>query len=73
VDLTAAHTKVAKVERCERALSSDYDDLCRDFNDLRTSHAAIVQEKADMEKTEHEKANDFTNCCAKNWLSFSVI
>jgi hypothetical protein len=48
---TATHTKVAEVERRERALSSDFDGLHKDFNDLRTSHAAVVQEKADLEKT----------------------
>jgi hypothetical protein len=51
-----AHTKVAEVERCERALTSDYADLRRDFSDLQTVHAPIVKEKADLEKTERDKA-----------------
>jgi hypothetical protein len=58
---TAAHRayctqKVAEVERCERALTSDYADLRRDFSDLQTVHAPIVKEKADLEKTERNKA-----------------
>jgi hypothetical protein len=60
-ELAAAHTKLAKVEHCERTLSSDYDGLRKDFDDLRTSHAAVVQEKADLEKTEWEKAQRFQN------------
>jgi predicted nucleic acid-binding Zn-ribbon protein len=65
VEHAAAHTKVAKVERRERTLSSDYDGLYKDFNDLRTSHAAVVQEKADLEKTEREKAQQFQNLQCK--------
>jgi hypothetical protein len=34
VELVAAHTKMAEVEHRERALSSDYDGLHRDFNDF---------------------------------------
>jgi hypothetical protein len=49
----------------ERALSSDYDGLRKDFNDLRTSHAAVVQEKVDLEKTEREKAQRFQNLLLK--------
>jgi chromosome segregation ATPase len=55
-ELAAAHTKVAEVEHRERTLSSDYDGLRKDFDDLQTSHDAVVQEKANLEKTEHEKA-----------------
>jgi chromosome segregation ATPase len=60
-ELAAAKTRLAEVERREQALSSDYDGLCRDFGDLRASHAAVVKEKADLEKTEHEKAQQFRN------------
>jgi predicted nucleic acid-binding Zn-ribbon protein len=64
VELAAAHIKVAEVERHERSLTSDYDSLHRDFSDL-TSHIAIVKEKADLEKTEHEKAQRFHNLLRK--------
>jgi hypothetical protein len=54
VELAATHTKeVAEVEHCKRALSTDYDGLHKDFDDLRTLHVAVVQEKVDLEKTEH--------------------
>jgi hypothetical protein len=39
----------------EQALTSDYEGLHRDFDNLCTSHDAIVKEKADLEKTKHEK------------------
>jgi hypothetical protein len=59
--LATAHTKVAEVQHCEQTLSSDYDGLLKDFDDLQASHAAIVQEKADLKKMEHEKAQRFQN------------
>jgi hypothetical protein len=59
VELAAAHTKVAEVECHEQALTSDYDGLCPDFNDLQTSHSVVVKEKESMEKTECEKAQRF--------------
>jgi hypothetical protein len=33
-ELAATHTKVAEVEHRERTLSSDYDGLRKDFDDL---------------------------------------
>jgi hypothetical protein len=60
VELAAAHTKeVAEVEHCKRALSTDYDGLRKDFDDLWTLHVAVVQEKVDLEKMEREKAQQF--------------
>jgi hypothetical protein len=56
---------VAEVERRERSLTSDYDGLRRDFNDLQTSHAIVVKEKADLEKTLHKKAQWFHNLLCK--------
>jgi hypothetical protein len=53
-ELATTHTKVAEVERRERSLTFDYDGLRRDFNDLQTSHATVVKEKAYLEKMEHE-------------------
>jgi hypothetical protein len=46
-------------------LSSNYDGLRKDFDDLRTSHVAVVQDKADLEKTEREKAQRFWNLLHK--------
>jgi hypothetical protein len=42
-------------------LTSDYDGLRKYFNDLQTSHIAVVKEKADLEKMEREKAQWFCN------------
>jgi chromosome segregation ATPase len=55
-ELNAARSRLAEVEHHEQTLTSDYEGLHRDFDDLRTSHDAIVKEKADLEKTKHEKA-----------------
>jgi chromosome segregation ATPase len=54
-ELNAAQSRLAEVEHCEQALTSDYKGLRRDFDVLRTSHNAIVKEKADLEKAEREK------------------
>jgi hypothetical protein len=58
-ELAAAYTKVAEVEHHEQTLSSDYDGHRKDFDDLQTSHAVIVQEKVNLEKTEREKVQRF--------------
>jgi chromosome segregation ATPase len=55
-ELNAARSRLAEVEHHKQTLISDYEGLHRDFDDLRTSHDAIVKEKADLEKTEREKA-----------------
>jgi chromosome segregation ATPase len=55
-ELNAARSRLAEVEHHEQTLTSDYEGLHRDFDDLRTSHDAIVKEKADLEKTKREKA-----------------
>jgi hypothetical protein len=60
-ELDAAQSRLAEVEHHEHALTSDYEGLHRDFDDLRTLHDAIVKEKADLEKTECEKAQWFQN------------
>jgi hypothetical protein len=64
-ELAAVHTKVAAVENHERALSSDYGGLCSDFNYLQSVHAAVVKEKANVEKTEGDKAQRFRNLLHK--------
>jgi hypothetical protein len=52
--------------RCrEHALTSDYEGLHKDFDDLRTLHNAVVKGKADLEKMEHEKAQRFQNSLCK--------
>jgi hypothetical protein len=55
-ELNVAQSRLAEVEHREHALTSNYEDLCRDFDDVCTSHDAIVKEKVDLEKMEHEKA-----------------
>jgi hypothetical protein len=58
-ELNATRSRLAEVEHHEQALTSDYEGLHRDFDDLCTSHDTVVKEKADLEKTEHEKAQRF--------------
>jgi chromosome segregation ATPase len=60
-ELDAARSRLAEVEHHKHALTSDYEGLHKDFDDLRTLHDAIVKEKADLEKTECEKAQWFQN------------
>jgi hypothetical protein len=55
VELNIARSRLAEVEHREQALTSNYEDLRKDFDDLRTSHDAVVIEKVDLEKTECEK------------------
>jgi hypothetical protein len=47
-ELAAAHTKVTEVERCERALTSDYGSLHINFSDLEIVHATLVKEKVNL-------------------------
>jgi 3-dehydroquinate synthetase len=65
VELNAAQSGLAEVERREHALYSDYEGLRKDFDDLHTLHDAVVKEEADLEKTEHEKAQQFRNSLCK--------
>jgi hypothetical protein len=65
VKLAAAHTKVAEAEHLEWTLSSDYECLHKDFDDLRTSHTVVVEEKANLEKIEREKMQLFQNLLRK--------
>jgi chromosome segregation ATPase len=59
VELNTARSRVAEVEHREHALTSDYEGLRRDFDDLHTSHDIVVKEKADLEKTKREKVQRF--------------
>jgi hypothetical protein len=56
---------VAEVECHEWTFSSDYNGLHKDFEDLRISHALVVKEKADLEKMERKKAQQFWNLLRK--------
>jgi chromosome segregation ATPase len=56
MELNAAQSKLLEVERHEQALTSTYEDLRKDFDEVRSLHAAVVKEKADLEKMEREKA-----------------
>jgi hypothetical protein len=73
IELVVAHTKVVEVEHLKQTLSSDYDGLHKEFDDLRTSHAVIVQEKRIWRRRSTRRHDDFRICCARNWLSFSAI
>jgi regulator of replication initiation timing len=61
MELDAAQSRLAEAECREHALTSDYEGLKKDFGDLRSSLAIVVKEKADLEKTEREKAQWFLN------------
>jgi septal ring factor EnvC (AmiA/AmiB activator) len=61
MELNATHSKMAEVEHREQALTSVYEDLKKDFNDVCYSHAAVVKEKNELEKTEREKEWRFWN------------
>jgi hypothetical protein len=70
--LNAARSSLAEVERREQALTSDYEGLCWEFDDLRTSHDAVVKEKADLEKIEREKVQRFWNFLRKKLAELQV-
>jgi uncharacterized protein involved in exopolysaccharide biosynthesis len=54
-ELDAAQLILAEVEHRELALTSAYRDLKKDFEKLHSSLAAVVAEKAEVEKTKHAK------------------
>jgi chromosome segregation ATPase len=45
----AARSKLAEVEGCEQALTSTYEEVKKDFNDLSPSHDAVLKEKAETD------------------------
>jgi hypothetical protein len=61
VELAAAQSRLAEVERRGQALTSDYEGLKNDFGDLRSTHTNAVKQKADLKKMEHEKVQWFQN------------
>jgi chromosome segregation ATPase len=71
-EVNAARCRLVEVEHRKQALSSDYEGLCRDFDDLSTSHDAVVKEKTDLEKTECEKAQRFQNSLHKKLAELRV-
>jgi chromosome segregation ATPase len=71
-ELNAAQSRLAEVEHCEQALTSDYEGLRRDFDILCTSDDGVVKEKADPEKTEHEKAQWLRNSLHKKLAELQV-
>jgi hypothetical protein len=72
MELDTAQSRLVEAERHEQALSSDYEGL-KDFGDLRSSHAVVAKEKADLERTESEKRNGSKAHRIKNWPSFGMI
>jgi hypothetical protein len=68
-ELAATYTKVMEVKRRERALTSDCGSLRSDFGDLQTAHAALVKEKANLGKVDHDKAQQFHNLLCKKLAS----
>jgi hypothetical protein len=71
-ELNATRSRLAEVEHHEQALTSDYEGLCRDFDDLCTSHDTVVKQKADLEKTEREKARRFQNSLRKKLVELWI-
>jgi hypothetical protein len=63
--LNTSRSKLSEAEHRERAMTSAYEDLKRDFDEMHSSHAAVVKEKADLEKMEREKACHFQNSLLK--------
>jgi hypothetical protein len=53
VELNVAQSRLAEVEHHEQPLTSNYEGLSGDFDDLRTLHDVVVKEKLDLEKMEH--------------------
>jgi hypothetical protein len=53
--LDSARSKLAEVEHRERALTSEYEDLKKDFETMRTVYDAVVKEKNEVEETERVK------------------
>jgi chromosome segregation ATPase len=47
--LDTAHSKLAEVEGHERALTSAYEEVKKDFNDLSSSHDVVLKEKAETD------------------------
>jgi hypothetical protein len=48
-ELGVAHSKLAEVEGRERALTSAYEEVKKEFNDLSSLHDAVLKEKAEMD------------------------
>jgi chromosome segregation ATPase len=46
-ELDAAHSMLVEVEGHERTLTSAYEEVKKDFDDLSSSHDAVLKEKAE--------------------------
>jgi hypothetical protein len=62
-ELEKANVQLGDVEHCEWALTSIYEDLKKDFGDVRSSHAVVVREQVD--KTECAKLQRFQDSLRK--------
>jgi hypothetical protein len=71
-ELNAAQSRLAEVELHEQNLTSNYEGLCTDFDDLHTSHDVVVKEKANLEKTKHEKEQQFWKSLRKKLAELPV-
>jgi hypothetical protein len=52
VELSTAQSRLVEAECHEQALTSNYEGLKNDFDELCAWHDIVVKEKADLEKTE---------------------
>jgi regulator of replication initiation timing len=64
-DLDATRSKLAEVEHCEWALTSEYEDLKNDLESMRTSHDVVVKERAKVQKPERVKLQRFQDSVRK--------
>lgn len=65
MELNVAQSRLSKVEGHEWAVTSTYEDLKKDLDHFRSSHVAVMKEKADLEKIECEKVQRFRNSLHK--------
>jgi predicted nuclease with TOPRIM domain len=54
-----------EVEHRERARASEYEDLKKDFEDMRVAYDAMVKEKAEVEEIERTKLQRFQDSLHK--------
>jgi predicted nuclease with TOPRIM domain len=65
IELDYARSKLAEVEHRERALTSEYEDLEKDFESICTAYDVVVMEKAKVEETERVKLQRFQDSLHK--------
>jgi chromosome segregation ATPase len=64
-ELDSARSKSAEVEHHEWALTSQYEDLKKDFENVHTAYDAVVKEKAKIEENERVKLQRFQDSLRK--------